>query len=481
MKELAVKASRSWLVVLGLALSLPSRAHAQADRHELGLRLRAMEAAWSKPADDKARQRALPHIQRAVAGFFGFNLGEAGKWLDQARFQLQAAEPPPAAVRWAESLQLQVDCRFVDAADTALGIHLSAFYPVEGDIPARAKLRLTLCNSAGKVLTPALEAPIKALPLKDKLSLDGVVEGDLQLRLEMFADDKQLCGQVQGVSCATRRDGRLADLKKGQEGLPKDAPRSGQESLRGLLKILEALANRQTLETNYPAARLLSEAEALRQALADGKEYWQKRPGEFWLTLPTGKGTTPVRLLAPEAVQRGEPLPLVVALHGAGGSENMFFDGYGRGAIVELCRKRGWLLVAPRCPLLAGQVPVAELIEEIAKLYPVDRKRVFLVGHSLGAAQAIGAVNLSPECYAGIAALGGGGAPKPSAGLKKVPFFVGVGNEDFALGGSRSLRERLGKAGVEKVRLQEYPGIEHLTIVQTALPEVFGWFDQLLK
>lgn len=477
-----MKASRSWLVLVGLALSLPPSARAQADRHELGLRLRAMEAAWSEPGDDKARQRALPYIQRAVAGFFGFNLGEAGKWLDQARFQLQAAEAPPAAVRWAESLQLQVDCRFVDAADTALGVHLSAFYPVEGDIPARAKLRLTLCNSSGKVLTPILETPIKALPLKDQLSLEGVVEGDHQLRLEILADDKRLCGREQGLSCAARRDGRLAELKKGQDELPKDAARIGQESVRGLLRILEVLANRQTLETSYPAARLLAEAELALKSLKDGKEYYgQKRPGEFWLTLPTGKGTTPVRLLAPEAVQRGEPLPIVVALHGAGGSENLFFDGYGRGAIVELCRKRGWLLAAPRCPLLAGQVPVAELIEEIARLYPVDRKRVFLVGHSLGAAQAVGAVNLSPERYAGIAALGGGGAPKPSEGLKKVPFFVGVGSEDFALAGSRALSERLAKAEVEKVRLQEYPGIEHLTIVQTALLEVFSWFDQLLK
>ena len=34
-------------------------------------------------------------------------------------------------------------------------------------------------------------------------------------------------------------------------------------------------------------------------------------------------------------------MPVVVALHGAGGSENLFFEGYGAGHIVTECRKRG--------------------------------------------------------------------------------------------------------------------------------------------
>jgi hypothetical protein len=30
--------------------------------------------------------------------------------------------------------------------------------------------------------------------------------------------------------------------------------------------------------------------------------------------------------MAPESVTKGKPLPLVIAIHGAGGIENMFFD-----------------------------------------------------------------------------------------------------------------------------------------------------------
>ncbi|MBL8798721.1 MAG: hypothetical protein JNM56_32810 [Planctomycetia bacterium] len=477
-----MKSIRRWVVLaIGIVVSV-SPAWAQADRHELGLRLRALEAAWSEPVDGKARERALPEIQRGVAKFLGFNLGESAKALDEARFRLRSAEPPSAAVRWAESLQMQIGCRLLDSADATVAIELSAFYAVPGEAPAKARIKVTLHDVAGKPLMAAFESPLQALPFRDKLPVAGLPEGDHVLRLEIQADDKPLSTREQRLSIVARRDARLRNLKKGLNELSKDAPRIGLESLRGLLKILEALASGQTLETAYPAARLLAEAEALLKSLADGQEYYgPQRPGEYWLTLPHGRGATPVRLLAPEAVGRNEPRPLVVALHGAGGSENLFFDGYGRGAIVELCRKRGWLLVAPRCPLFAGQVPVAELVEQCGKLYRVDPKKVFLVGHSMGAAQAVGAASLHPDAYAGVAALGGGGAPKASDGLKRVPFFVGVGSEDFALTGSRALSERLKKAEVKEVRFREYAGIEHLTIVQTALPDVFAWFDELAK
>ena len=95
----------------------------------------------------------------------------------------------------------------------------------------------------------------------------------------------------------------------------------------------------------------------------------------------------------------------MVALHGASGSENLFFEGYGRGAIVRLCRERGWLLVAPRLSVFGGTYPIPELVDEVARLYPVARKQVFLVGHSLGAAQAVLNTSKAPELFAAVARL----------------------------------------------------------------------------
>ena len=85
-----------------------------------------------------------------------------------------------------------------------------------------------------------------------------------------------------------------------------------------------------------------------------------------------------------------------VAFHGVGGSENMFFESYGHGAIVDRCRERGWLLVAPKSTAFGGS-PALEIVDELARIYPVDLKRVMLVGHSMGAGQAVAAASKMPE------------------------------------------------------------------------------------
>ena len=155
----------------------------------------------------------------------------------------------------------------------------------------------------------------------------------------------------------------------------------------------------------------------------------------------------------------------------------MFFETYGHGRIVDLCRQRGWMLVAPRSGGFGG-TPVAEVVDSLAKVYPIDPKRVFLVGHSMGAAGAVGAAQVDPSRYAAVAALGGGGSVRKVAGIASVPFFVGVGTEDFALRGSRGLVASLKRAGVAAVEAREYPAVEHLAIVQVALDDVFRFFDQ---
>jgi predicted peptidase len=121
------------------------------------------------------------------------------------------------------------------------------------------------------------------------------------------------------------------------------------------------------------------------------------------------------------------------------------------------------------------------MISEIEKLYPVDRTRVFILGHSRGAAQTMSAVSSEPKLYRAAAALGGGGAVTASDDLKKVAILVGVGSADFALNGARTLHERLKKAEVATVEYREYPNVEHVTVVQLGLRDVFAFFDRTLE
>src|SRR5262249_2776568 len=143
---------------------------------------------------------------------------------------------------------------------------------------------------------------------------------------------------------------------------------------------------------------------------------------------------------------------------------NYFFDAYGNGATVRQCKEHGWLMVATRAGL--GQAPpVAEVVDELARLYPVDRRRVYLVGHSLGAAQSIDVAQASPGRFAAIAALGGGGIVRRPEALRGLPVFVGVGTEDFTLGWARGLAKSLSEAGAV-VTAKEYTDVEHIMIVQ---------------
>ena len=345
-------------------------------------------------------------------------------------------------------------------------VSLTRYYPSKSNRPDGVKLRVGLFGRDGRAVTPVVVQDIRALPVRLKLPLKGVKEGDHELRSEIVLNGKVLAGSSQTVSAANRVKARLEKLEKAVAGAGKKT--TDTLTATRLLATVRKLARGETLETNLPAARLLAEAEAVA-----GRMYYygKDRPGEFWLSLAVNGRGVPVRVRIPEQAKQGKPLPLVIALHGAGGSENMFFDGYGNGEVARLAARRGWVVVATRDGLTDG------VIDALAKLYPVDRTRVFLVGHSMGAGQAVAAASKNPDRYAAVAALGGGGVVRPSEAVTKLAFYVGIGKSDFALPSARSLRRSLDRAKVEKVVYKELDDVEHLAVVQICLPEVFKLFD----
>lgn len=469
-------------VALGLATIAfgPTSALAQADRYELGRRLRSFELEWDRVPDPAARAKASQSLKAAVNAFFSLRLGEAGKVIGEARFALNPAKPPTEAERWADSLVVRPEGRLLDATAAELPVTIASFYPTTIAKPAVVKIRLSLEGSAGSTV----EAALDALPLTLSLPLKMPGTGDHVLKSEIVLGETTLPLGSQTISLAENLDERIIALKKVMDLWPDDRKSNtvDRESARGQLRLVESLAARLTLESDFPAHRILANLEDQTRAADQSESYLgQARPGQFWVTLLTRTGRkVPARIFIPEASKKGEPLPMVIALHGAGGSENMFFETYGHGAIVDRCRERGWILIAPRSTAFGG-VPVPEIIEEMSKLYPVDLKKVMLIGHSMGAGQAVAAGSASPSKYAAIAALGGGGTIQAREALKPLPFFVGVGSEDFAIEGAEGLADSLKKAEIATLVYRVYPSIEHLAIVQVALGDVFRFFDERIK
>jgi predicted esterase len=461
-----------------LVLFLPARAAGQpvkAERYDLGQRLRALERAWDAQPDAAARRQALPVIKRAVPLFFAGRGAAAADTLDQSRLILRRVDDP--AVRWAEALIVRPSARLLDPAAGPFTVTLSACYDSQAEPPAGATVRLSLRAADGTALPAAAEVTVARLPVSAELPADKLPEGDHTLRVEVVAGGKTLATYEEMVSVAPRLRERVDTLQTAAQG--SGEPSTDRATLHALAELLDKLTQRYLYETDYPAARLLAEAEALARAVAVPEQFYgPRRTGEYWLTLATTKGAAPVRLFVPESVKAGKPVPLVVALHGAGGSENLFFDAYGNGAVVRLARERGWVVVATRASsLFGGPPPAPAVIDELVRLYPIDRGRVYVVGHSMGASHAVQLAQQVPGRFAAIAPLGGGGGVTKPEAVRELPIFIGCGAEDFALPGARGLAESLRKVGATRVIVKEYTDVEHIMIVQEALKDVFTFFE----
>jgi predicted esterase len=339
-------------------------------------------------------------------------------------------------------------------------------------------LSLVIVAADGTTRHRGVKLIVNKLPLNVDIPIQHIPEGDHVLRAEVSVAGKVLATYVAGVSVTPRLSERLDRLRIATDGRSTDSATLGSLQL-----LLRDLTGRTAAETNFPATRLLAEAEDLAKSVQSGDQFYgPQRTGQFWLTIPTGTSPTYTRLFVPEQAKAGKPLPLVVALHGAGGSENLFFDAYGYGLIARLAKERGWLVVAPRAGwLFDAAPPVAAFVDELAKTYPVDKQRVYLVGHSMGAMQTVALAQQSPGRFAAIAALGGGGGLSKPAVFQNLPTFIGCGKEDFLLAGAKGLAQALERSGAKRVTFKEYPNVEHMLVVQEALPEVFKFFAGAMR
>lgn len=441
------------------------------DRYEVGLRLREFERALGAAEAGPARTAALAELDQAVRAFFRLDLAQVARHLDEASWALRGRPPEPGE-RWAAALQFTATPRLVGDDAEAVEILVTPAYSEAEAPPEAARVEVGLVGSSEPLVSRPWHAAVSlSLPLRN-LPIE-----DLQLRCRVRHGASALVDRPVLVSRAANLAARLASIQSATEAAAAEASALQLERscLTGIDALLRSMQRQKREETVLPANHLLAEAEALATAIHSGTpHYTAQRRGSFWLWVPLGRATLPVRWYAPATVAADEPRPLVVALHGAGGSENLFFDGYGDGAIVTLARQRGWFLVAPRLGMLGGP-DLAGLVDALAERWPIDRQRVAIVGHSMGAAAAVAAVVRHPARYAAAAALGGGGSVPNGADVGKLRWYVAAGERDFGRPGATALHQRLLAAGASST-YRELPGVEHLSIVQFALPEVFEHF-----
>lgn len=185
-------------------------------------------------------------------------------------------------------------------------------------------------------------------------------------------------------------------------------------------------------------------------------------------TFGSGGQTRTYYLLAPEAAKKAAPAPLLVLLHGSGRDGRSLLDKW-----EPLAKKEGIILAGPDAITPAGwRVPedgpefLYDLVEMLAGQFDIDRRRVYLFGHSAGAGHALVMALLESEYFAGVAvhagALNGSAFPLIAHAPRKTPIGIWVGTNDalFPLKVVRATRDAL-KDGGFSPELTEIPGHTH--------------------
>lgn len=478
---------KQWIAAFIVCL-LTCPSFAQHERYELGRRLRAFEAVWEEQKDLTIRKKALADLPKVTNQFFSLQLGEAGRTLDEAKRILQGRKSSENDA-WVSSLYFSAPKLLIDAEQKEIEITLKHFYKPNVKQPDLVKLigrvgnvKLTEPNNSVSKIPYSLKYSLTSLPRVDLLHNGPARNRGSGTRYR----EEVITTAVNAVYVSRVKDlsSRMANLKKAVYALPSPLQTLEHATLKDFYELLTDALDGGIPESEIRFGEVLTQAEYLANT---DKPFFVPSEIEDWqstrISFPTGvkRNTTPARVCIPPKDKLTKSTPIVIALHGAGGSENLFVEGYGNGRIVYECSKRNWILISPRAPGFTAVAPVLQMVDQLAERFPIDKSKIFLVGHSMGAAQAIELCQRDPGKFAGVAALGGGGRVRNTKAFTDLPTFIGVGTKDFALSGSRSLKKTLADGGAKQLTYREYPDFEHLVIVREALPDVFAMFDDVVK
>lgn len=223
----------------------------------------------------------------------------------------------------------------------------------------------------------------------------------------------------------------------------------------------------------------------------------------------------PYRLYVPTTWDGRSKLPLILFLHGAGSDENRYVDANDR-QLERLAEQHGYILVAPlgysklgaygsamllgssfgeldgqakaRAALNANPQRLRELrlseqdvlnvLDRTLAEYPVDRRRVFLMGHSMGSGGAWYLGWKYAGRWAALAPMSGPFAEQSIARferLKGKPIYYTEGLQTPSLAASRLMVRTLKAQGLD-LTYEEFDA-DHPGMVPLAAPKVFDFFD----
>lgn len=260
--------------------------------------------------------------------------------------------------------------------------------------------------------------------------------------------------------------------------------------------------NRGDLEVRtFDVARDFTAADSVLAAVREQRDPFAGRTGDMkrHYLLEPAREVMPYRVYVPTRYSATTPMPVIVALHGLGQTEDSFFEAYGR-TLPRLAEQHGYILVAPlgyrvdggygwgvgavpsdpaaRHRAAMSELDVMEVLAQVRALYTVDPDRVYLMGHSLGAIGTWKVAAKFPEVWAAIGAFSGQGVPSTMSDMAHIPAFVVHGDNDptVGVGGSRAMVAAMKAQAVDHVYI-EVPGGNHSNVVEPHFAGMIEFFN----
>jgi poly(3-hydroxybutyrate) depolymerase len=334
-------------------------------------------------------------------------------------------------------------------------------------------------------------------PQAFEFDVHDVADGTYQLAIDVLDEGRPLGTATLLVNLRHGLDDAVARL----EGDAKRAP----DAIRAdILYPVDRMrnVNRARLELRtFDPDKDFADALALAAASRGGKNPFAARTGDIkrHYLLETAGEIMPYRLYVPSSYNGTKPFPLIVMLHGLGGTEDSFFDNYEK-KMPPLAEQHGYIVATPLGYRVDGsygwglgnppadpatrrrqefsEQDVMRVLQQVKQQYKIDDSRVYLAGHSMGAIGTWKLAPKTPDIWAAIATFAGSGAPATLQRIKQIPEFVVHGDNDATVNvqGSRAMVARAKELGIE-VTYIEVPGGTHSGVVAPNLAGMFDFFD----
>jgi poly(3-hydroxybutyrate) depolymerase len=338
---------------------------------------------------------------------------------------------------------------------------------------------------------------LRESPFFIDLDVSDVADGPYLLAVDVLNGGDRIGTASLAVALRKGVDDLAARLEAGAKRVP-DGVRA--DILFPIDRMQNVNRGRLELRTFDPDKDLAA-AEAIASAAAGGTDPFAGRTGDFkrHYVLDAAREIIPYHMYVPTSYNGSKAYPLIVALHGLGGTEDAFFDGYNK-VLPPLAESHGYIVAAPlgyrvdgsygwglgtapadpatrRTQELSEQ-DVLQVLQHVRQQYKIDENRIYLMGHSMGGIGTWKIAPKYPEIWAAIAPISGNGTPATLEKIRGVPEIIVHGDNDptVNVAGSRAMVAKLKELGTD-YKYIEVPGGLHSDVVAPNVAAIIEFFD----